>query len=89
MDNKLFEQKLKSMILKNITFDCTENDITDDSDLIEDFKFNSIHIIQLIMDVESDFGIQIEDDFFVVESISKYTILKNHIIDMVSRKGEK
>jgi len=74
--NTLIEKKLKSIILKSTTLNYTENDITDDSDLIIDFNFNSIDIIQLVVNIENDFQIEIEDDFFIIEAISKYNNLK-------------
>jgi len=90
MDNQIeaVEQKLKSLVLKNCSSRYMENDITDDLDLIENFNYDSISIIQLIIDIENNFEIQIEDDFLMMESISKYQILKNYIIDMISKQRE-
>jgi len=87
IQNEIIEQKLKTIILKNASLDYIENDITDNSDLVEDLKFDSIRIIQLIVDIESEFKIQIEDDFLLIELISNYKSLKTHVINMLS-EGE-
>ncbi|MCL2773285.1 MAG: phosphopantetheine-binding protein [Oscillospiraceae bacterium] len=86
--NEIIEQKIKSIILKNASLNYTENDITDNSDLVEDFKFDSMSILQLVLDIENDFKIQIEDDFLLIALISDYKSLKTYIIDIMSKKEE-
>jgi len=85
---EMIEQKLKSIILKNASLGHIESDITDESDLIDDFQFDSILITQLVIDIEENFEVRFEDDFLLVEFISKYKGLKDYILDMISRKGE-
>jgi len=81
-------QKLKSIILKNASLNHIDSEITDESDLIEDFQFDSILIMQLVIDIEESFEIQFDDDFLLVEFISKYKNLKDYIVNMIFRKGE-
>lgn len=77
-----FEQKLKKIIAE-----CGEgidsNVIDSKTDLIRDFGFSSINIIQLIVALESEFDIEIDDEYLVFEKLSPYielvTILRKKL----------
>lgn len=70
-----FENKLKQAIVS-----CS-NDIDDvsvineNTDLIKDFNFDSINIIQLVVELESTFDIEIDDDNLLMERLSTYKSL--------------
>ena len=39
-----------------------ESKITMDSDIVEDFEADSIEIVDIVMDIEDEFGVEIPDD---------------------------
>jgi acyl carrier protein len=77
-----FEDKLKETIVS-----CGESidisTINEDTDLVRDYNFNSINIIQLVVELESVFDIEIDDENLLQEKLSPYknliVILKNKL----------
>lgn len=53
-------EKVRSAIAKQLHI--PEETITMESTLIEDLKADSLDIVELIMDLEQDYGIEIPDD---------------------------
>ena len=77
-----FEGKLKKII--NFCGDSVDIDqINEETDLVRDFAFNSISIIQLIVQIENEFDIEIDDEYLLQEKLSPYKslveILKNKL----------
>ena len=52
--------KVKAMIVEQLG--AAEAEIKEDSRLKEDLKADSASIMMLVMDVETEFGIEVEDD---------------------------
>lgn len=52
--------KVKAMIVDQLGV--SEADVKQDSRLKEDLKADSASIMMLVMDVETEFGIEVEDD---------------------------
>lgn len=52
--------KVKAMIVEQLGV--SEADVKEDSRLKEDLKADSASIMMLVMDVETEFGIEVEDD---------------------------
>ena len=71
-----FEKKLKEIIVL-----CGEavdiNKIDANTDLVKDFEFSSINIIQLVVEIESIFEVEIEDENLFLEKLSNYSNLVN------------
>ena len=53
-------EKLKKIISEQLYVD--ESKITMDSDIVEDFEADSIEMVDIVMDIEDEFGIEIPDD---------------------------
>ncbi len=53
-------EKVRAAIAKQL--DIPEAEITAESRLIEDLKADSLDIVELIMDLEQQYGVQIPDD---------------------------
>lgn len=66
-----FEEKLKEVIASCGDGVVIEK-INEDSDLVRDFNFSSINIIQLVVQIESDFDIEIDDENLLPEKLSPY-----------------
>lgn len=69
-----FENRLKELIVSSGE-DIEINNINETTDLVRDFNFNSISIIQLIVEIESLFYIEIDDNDLSLEKLSPYTSL--------------
>ena len=74
-----FEKELKNLIIKNSILRISESEITDESDIINDFGYNSITIIQIVIDIEREFGIEFEEDDLAIDIIGNYKTLKEYI----------
>ncbi len=77
--------KLDETILDGIS-DKTPLDLNDSTDLIDDLLFDSISIITLVVNIEIAFNIEIPDNILSVENLRNYYILKNIVIDIISKK---
>ena len=51
---------IESIIAKNLKID--ESEVTDEKRIIEDLGGDSLNTVELVMEFESEFGIQISDD---------------------------
>ena len=53
-------EKLKKIISEQLYVD--ESKITMDSDIVEDFEADSIEMVDIVMDIEDEFCVEIPDD---------------------------
>ena len=53
-------EKVKKIISEQLYVD--ESKITMDSDIVEDFEADSIEMVDIVMDIEDEFGVEIPDD---------------------------
>lgn len=76
--------------LRNIIVSCCDSidvkQINDDTDLVQDFEFDSINIIQLVVKLETEFDIEIGDDDLILEKLSLYKGLVEIIEKKISKK---
>ena len=77
-----FKKKLEKIITKIASMEVDVCEINDNTILTRDLGFDSVQIISLIVEIESQFDIEIEDDDLDIE---KLTVFKN-LIDMISNK---
>ena len=77
-----FENRLKELIVSSGE-DININDINENTDIVKDFNYNSINIIQLVVEIERNFDIEIDDENLLLERISPYInlveIIKNKL----------
>ena len=72
-----FKKKLKAIIKDIVTEDIDVNVINDDTVLTDDLGFDSVQIISLIVELESQFNIEIEDNDLDIEKITVFESLNN------------
>ncbi|MFZ5975928.1 MAG: acyl carrier protein [Bacillota bacterium] len=53
-------ERIRRLIAAQLNID--EDSITMETDLVKDLKADSLDVVELIMEVESEFGIEIPDD---------------------------
>lgn len=56
----MFETKLKEIIANQLSISI--EDINDDDDIMDDLMADSIDVVEMVMEVEDTFGIQISDE---------------------------
>ncbi|MBR0144486.1 MAG: acyl carrier protein [Clostridia bacterium] len=71
-------EKVKALLCDNLGID--ENDVTMDANLIDDLNIDSLDVVELIMAVEEEFGIEIPD-----EDVEKVTTVGN-MVDYIASK---
>ena len=71
-------EKVKALLCDNLGID--ENNVTMDANLIDDLNIDSLDVVELIMAVEEEFGIEIPD-----EDVEKVTTVGN-MVDYIASK---
>lgn len=59
-DNKEIAKRVKSIILEKL--DVEEDDITDDAAFIDDLGADSLDTVEMIMELEDEFDLEIPDE---------------------------
>jgi acyl carrier protein len=80
MDRTEILNKLEPIIKQYITQADVVANITDETHLLRDLKINSAHLIDIVLDVESAFGISITD-----EEVEKMDTV-GHSVELISHK---
>lgn len=78
------ENKLKDIIIKVSRNQIAENDIYDNTNLINEFGFNSVQVIEMIVEIEINFNIELDDEDMNVEILTNYSRLKDLIIRKIN-----
>ncbi|MPN18545.1 Acyl carrier protein [bioreactor metagenome] len=73
-------EKIRSIIAKQLDID--ESKVTEDANLIEDLKADSLDVVELIMDLEQEFNIEVPD-----EDLSKIVTVGDVVKYVTARLG--
>lgn len=84
MDNTSIREKIANKIKDSIEEDV---ELKNETNLFDDLGVDSIMLINLIVDIEDEWDIELEDDDLDVEKLSSFDNLCNVVIDKVSRMG--
>ena len=76
------EQTLKELIVRVAMKDVDVNSINEKTILTNDLGYDSVQIIELIVELENEFNIEIEDDDLEIENLTIYRKLH----EIVERK---
>lgn len=76
-----FEQKLKNIIANISMYDI---EINENTILTTDLGFDSVHIIELIVEIENEFNIEIDNDDLDIDNITVYGRLYNMIREKIN-----
>ncbi len=77
--NELIE-KLKTIVKPYVQDEAGFDNLTEDTDFIKDLKINSANLVDVVLDVEDSFGIEIDD-----KSMEKMLTVKA-AMDIISLK---
>lgn len=75
-------QRLKEIIIKITMQDINIDNINASTILTTDLGYNSVQIIELIVELENEFNIEIDDDDLDIENLTVF----NKLHEMVRRK---
>lgn len=78
--------RLDKIIVKLTNGLLTELELNEDTDLVIDAFFDSITIIQCVVEIEMEFEIEFEDEFLQIEKIKDYKWLLEYIQQKISEK---
>lgn len=74
------EDKLKDLVLASAKRqELTRDDLTEQTDLVDDLEFDSISFVKLVVDIESLFGIEFDDDMMDYEVLTSYGKLWEYV----------
>jgi acyl carrier protein len=76
------DQRLKEIIAKVATQDVDAGNINEEIILTSDLGYDSVQIIELIVELENEFNIEIDDDDLEIENLTVYCKL----YEMIERK---
>ena len=62
--------KLIQLVEANIYESVSIKEILEDTKLIEELQFDSVNLIQLIVDIEDEFGISLSDDDLLSDKLN-------------------
>lgn len=79
MDNHEIGGRLKKLIVKHSVLSISEADISDDSDLVNDFGYDSVQIMRFLAEVEKEFEMEFKDDDLSLDVLGRYKGLKGYI----------
>ncbi|MCP3660225.1 MAG: acyl carrier protein [Bacteroidetes bacterium] len=84
----MLDEKLKDIIVKNARIKVRIEDIIGASDLIDNFGYDSVQLIQLVVDIEKEFGIEFDDEYLGSPTLTKYSVLQNYVKKELKNKNE-
>ena len=74
-------------ILNNLFKDLhVDSDIIEYVDLIDDLGMDSVNFISLIIELETEFDIQIPDDWLLMEKFREYSLVFSIIEELITQK---
>ena len=79
------KEKLTEMILAGMKMNDGVTEIQDEADLVYDLGYDSLSLVNLIVDIEDTFNIEIDDD--ELENVYKYGKLVNHVTSKISESN--
>jgi acyl carrier protein len=84
MERDIIIEKLKKIILPYVPNEKLLNNVTNNTNFISDLEINSINLIDVILDVETEFNIEIDN-----ESMEKMTTVGAAIEIITGKTNEK
>ena len=74
-------EKLKELIILCIQ-GIKKEQITESTNLMEDLGFDYVNLVELVVDIENEFDIEIEDEYLDIEVLSSFKRLVDMIITL-------
>jgi acyl carrier protein len=78
------DQDLKQIIIENCQLAILPEEIREDTNLYKDLGLDSIKIVNIISDIEMQFGIAISMDQDLIDMLKEYRSLKSYLLHKLS-----
>lgn len=75
------KQQLKQLMVDTWELDISPNDLKDDENNLEKYGINSIDVLELLVIVEEEFGIEIDDNDINSELVESIINMVNYIYE--------
>ncbi len=75
------KQQLKQLMVDTWELDISPNDLKDDENNFEKYGINSIDVLELLVIVEEEFGIEIDDNDINSELVESIINMVNYIYE--------
>lgn len=79
-------EKILINIIKRCDNSVDTDEINNKTDLVNDLGFDSISIIQLVVELENEFDIEIDDEYLLIEYLSPFKSLIEIINNSINAK---
>lgn len=88
MDNSKIKEKIIEL-LSNLFYDFdVDEDVIEYADLIDDLGMDSVNFISLIIELETEFNIQIPDDWLLVERFREFSLIFSAVKRLIEKRTE-
>lgn len=77
--------QLKKMIVERLFLNVAPEDIEDEENLMDEYNIDSVNLFEIIVGLEDEFGIQLEEEDFNVETFSTVSNIAGFV---QSKRGE-
>lgn len=77
----MMNQKMVEVICRILEMDAKSSIINENTNLIEDYEMDSLKLVELIIEIESEFQIIIEDNDLDLDKISSVSFLNSLVKD--------
>lgn len=72
---------LLNIINSNSQIKLREDDITDDLDLVDTLGFDSMSFVQMVIDIEEEFAIEIPEEKLLIDYMRYYRNLRESVLE--------
>lgn len=79
------DNRLKKILCVHSQLDVLPEEITEDTNIVEDLGVNSIELIMLMVDIENQYGIDINEEKIDIARIYDIKYLNEIVIEMIGR----
>lgn len=80
----VLRDKIRQVIVSAVSVWTDISDLTDNTNLIEDVRLESVAILDLIMGIEKTFGIRLDEDSLSADTFSRVSNFINLIEDKIN-----
>jgi len=84
MNHQIVEARLKDIIITNIPIGISQAEIHEHTNIFRDFFLDSIQMVNIISDIEMEFGIELLSYPEIREILVDFSKLKEHILVVIN-----
>lgn len=73
------ESRLKHMIVERLFLTVAPDDIENDKSLVDEYGADSVSLLELVVGIEEEFGVEVDDDDFDAANFSTVNALASFV----------